>query len=370
MSAVTHSYLKKCAQEGREAVMSAEAGPMEGSVLHGVCPVDLVPWEPVPITSDAAVSDAVASSRLAAEEWTRRSLPDRQKILEKAARSLLEDRGQIVDLVRTEMGKLEVDALFSEGLGPLEVLKGWARVVERATARERIRLNPLSFPRKKAYIDLRPRGVVGVIAPWNFPVAGLYRSVYPALLTGNGVVVKPSEYTPRSSAWFLEHLQAVLPQGLVGIVQGGGATGATLIRSGVDAVVFTGSAATGRKVAVAAAEEGIPASLEMGGNDAAVVLEDADLDRTTAGLTQWALQNSGQACGAIEVVYADRRIADRLVARLAHAFSSLRAGPGPMAEVDVSPVAHAAQLASIEAHVEDARAKGGEVVSGGRRTGE
>lgn len=369
MTPLTHSYLKKCAQEGREAGMSTAAGSADDRALRGVCPVDLIPWDPVPSTTPEEVGGVVENAREAAEEWARRSLSDRQKCLERAARNLLDDRGRIVDLVRTEMGKLEVDALFSEGLGPLEVLRGWGRVVDRALSRERVRLNPLSFPRKKAYIDLKPRGVIGIIAPWNFPVAGLYRSVYPALLTGNGVVVKPSEYTPRASGWFLEHLQAVLPDGLVGLVQGAGDTGAALVRSGVDAVVFTGSAATGKKVGVAAAEVGIPSSLEMGGNDAAIVLEDANLERTAAGLTQWSLQNSGQACGAIEIAYLDRRIADRLVARLARAFSTLRVAPGPMAEVDISPVAHVAQLERIEAHVEDARAKGAEIVTGGRRTG-
>jgi acyl-CoA reductase-like NAD-dependent aldehyde dehydrogenase len=332
-----------------------------------VCPLDGLPKAPVPVTGPDELRRQVAAARSAHDGWARRSLEDRARALERAARAMLDQRRVVIDLVRVEMGKLEVDALFTEGLGPLDTVKGWTRVVKQATARERVRLNPLAFPGKRAFIDMVPRGVVGVIAPWNFPVAGLYRSVLPALLTGNGVVVKPSEHTPRSSAWFVERLQQELPPGLVSCAQGGAETGEALIDAEIDALVFTGSTATGRKVSVACAERGIPCSAEMGGNDAAVILPDADLERTAAGLTQWALQNTGQACGAIEVAYLDQKIADPLVRKLARAWSRLRVGPGPMAEVDVSPVAHAAQLEKVEAHVEDAVKKGAKVLSGGRR---
>ena len=322
---------------------------------------------PVPTASPPEVAAAVARARAAQEGWARRPLAERGALVLAAARTMLERRGQIVDLVRNEIGKLEVDALFTEGLGPLDTARGWLKIVERETARRRVRLNPVAFPRKRASVDRIPRGVVGVIAPWNFPVAGLYRSVFPALLCGNAVVVKPSEHTPRSSAWFVDRLAEHLPPGVIQAVQGAGSTGAALVDAHPDALVFTGSTVTGRKVAARAAELGIPCSVETGGNDAAIVLADADLERTTAGLTQWSLQNAGQSCGAIEVAYVDRTIADALASRLARAFSRLRIGPGPVAEVDVSPLAHAGQLATVEAHVEDARSRGATVLTGGRR---
>lgn len=348
----------------------ATLSPIEGDRLVGVSPIDLAPLDPVPITERTAVVESVERARAALDEWSRLPLTDRARFLETAARAMLLDRHRAVELVRLEMGKLEVDAMFTEGLGPLDTVKGWVRIIQRAGGRERVRLNPIAFPGKKAFIDLVPRGVVGVIAPWNFPIAGLYRSVFPALLTGNAVIVKPSEHSPRSSAWFIEKLAAELPPGVVQVVQGGGDTGQALVESGVDAVVFTGSTAVGKAVAVRCAELGIPCSPETGGNDAAIVLEDADLDRTSAGLTQWALQNAGQSCGAVEIAYVEERIADDLAKRLAHAFSRLRVGPGREAEVDISPVAHARQLALIEAHVADALSKGAELLCGGRRTGD
>jgi acyl-CoA reductase-like NAD-dependent aldehyde dehydrogenase len=184
-------------------------------------------------------------------------------------------------------------------------------------------------------------------------------------MLGNGVVVKPSEYTPRTSAWFIQRLAAELPEGLIQVVQGDGQVGSLLIDAGIDACVFTGSPRTGRKVRVQCAERGIPSSIEMGGKDPAIVLADCDLARTVAGITHWALSNAGQACGAIEVVYVDERIADELVERLRRAWVKLKVGPGELS--DIAPLANRRQLDVVIAHVEDARAKGAKIVCGGAR---
>lgn len=340
----------------------------DDGLLRRVSPLDLRALPPVRAATPSEVDAAVARARAAQAGWASERLSDRMQRLRSAASAMLARRAEIVECVRRETGKTEVDALFTEALGPLETLSGWKRVLASALE-ERVRLNPLSFPHKRAHYALVPRGVIGVIAPWNYPVAGLYRSVFPALLTGNGVVVKPSEYTPESSAWFVERLAEALPEGLVQVVQGDGRVGAALLNAGIDACVFTGSTETGKRVRVRAAELGIPCSAEMGGNDAAIVLGDCDLPRTVAGLTHWALHNAGQACGAVEMVYADTRIADRLVQALAASFQRLTLGEGGFAEVDVAPLAHRNQLERVEAHVSDALDKGAKLVVGGRRFG-
>jgi acyl-CoA reductase-like NAD-dependent aldehyde dehydrogenase len=212
--------------------------------------------------------------------------------------------------------------------------------------------------------------VVAIIAPWNFPVAGLYRSVLPALLSGNAIVIKPSEHSPRSSGWLADRLAAHLPPGVVQIARGDGAVGAALLDARPDACVFTGSTTTGRRVAIRCAELGIPCSVEMGGKDPAIVLADCDLDRTVAGITHWALCNAGQACGAIEIVYAERGIADRLVDRLRDVWTQLRVGPAHGTAADVAPLANARQLEVVSRHVADARAQGATVVCGGAPLGE
>src|SRR6202042_2681267 len=142
------------------------------------------------------------------------------------------------------------------------------------------------------------------------------------------------------------------PEGLAQLVLGDGRAGAALLEAGIDACVFTGSPATGRKVRVQCAERGIPSSIEMGGKDAAIVLADCDLPRTVAGVTHWALSNAGQSCGAIEVAYVDERIADAFVAALREAWTRLRVGTGR--NVDVAPLGNRRQLDVVASHVGDA----------------
>ncbi len=261
-------------------------------------------------------------------------------------------------LSRKEIGKVAAEALFFEGLGPLDAMAAWARVARTAAKRRRVWLNPLSFPRKSAFVDYVPRGVVGVIAPWNYPAAGLYRPIFPALMTGNAVILKPSEHTPRTSAWLVDRLAEELPARLVQTVQGDGRTATALIDAGIDACVFTGSVRNGQAVRIRCAERGIPSSIEMGGKDAAIVLSDCDLPRTVAGITHWALSNAGQACGAIEIAYVEEAIADDFVAAMRRAWTRLTAE-------SVAPLGNRQQLDLVRAHVEDARAKGADVVSGG-----
>lgn len=344
------------------------AAPLAAPAPAGrVCPLDLHPLEPVPDATPEQLSRAVARARRASESWRERPLKDRVAALRRAAKAMLRRKDDVLALVREEMGKLEIEGLFNEALGPLDMLSAWTSVVEKAGVRRPVRLNPLKFAGKSAWIELPPRGVIGVIAPWNFPVAGLYRSIYPALLTGNGVVLKPSEHTPRSSQWFADQLAAELPDGLVATVHGAGAVGAALLDAGIDACVFTGSPAAGRSVRLRCAERGIPCSAEMGGKDAAIVLEDCDLDRTCAGITHWALSNVGQSCGAVEIAYVERSIAGAFVQRLAQAWPRLRIGPG--AHADLSPLANRRQFDVVVTQVEEARRMGARLVCGGRPTG-
>ena len=300
----------------------------------------------------------VDSARAAQEHWAHRPLDERATALGRAAREMLRSRSEAIALARDEMGKVAAEGLFNETIGPIDAVAAWTRVVRRAITPEHVALNPLSFLGKHASIEHVPRGVIGIIAPWNFPIAGLYRAVLPALLTGNAVIVKPSPYTPRSSSWFVDRLAGELPTGLAQCLPGDRAAGEALIDAGIDACVFTGSTRSGRAVQIHCAERGIPCSAEMGGKDAAIVLRDCDLGRTVAGVTHWALSNAGQACGAIEVAYVDATIADAFVARLARVFSTLD-------ETSVAPLANQAQFDLVSSHVKDARHAGATVVTGG-----
>lgn len=334
-----------------------------------VCPMDLAPLRGVDPTSAEQIRAALRRARAAQELWSGTTIRARAELLRGAAKAMLARRHEVMELVRAELGKPDAEALFNEALGPLDAVNAWASLVEAHCAERKISLNPVAFPGKRASVERVPRGVIAVIAPWNFPVAGIYRSVFPALLTGNAVLLKPSERAPRSSAWFIEVLASALPEGLVSVVHGDGRAGQSLLDAGVDGCVFTGSVAAGRAVRVRCAELGIPCSAEMGGNDAAIVLEDCALPRTVAGITAWALNNAGQACGGIEIAYVDRAIADEFVGRIGRAWSRLRAAPGRRGETDVGPLSNHLQFERVKAHVADAVARGAKLVCGGSPTG-
>ena len=314
---------------------------------------------------------AVERARKAAQIWADKPLQWRIKAIERAAKRMLADREEVVALASAELGKCDVECVFNEALGALDSVSNWSKVVRAAVGPNRVPLNPIGFPNKSATVELVPRGVIGIIAPWNYPMSGLFRSMLPALLTGNGVVLKPSEHSPRTSSWYAEQLARELPAGLVQVVQGDGSVGEALLEAGIDACVFTGSIKAGRSVQARCGELGIPSSIEMGGKDAAIILADADLDRTVAGVTHWSLSNAGQACGAIEIAYVDKRIADAFVDRMRRAWSRLNtnAKASGSGEVDVAPLANARQLQVVEAQVADAIAKGAKAAHGGARTG-
>lgn len=316
--------------------------------------------------TEREVHERVEAARLASKEWAGLGLDERYKRMRRAAKRLLAQRREIIDITGRELGKAEADALFTEGLGPVATLADWKRVIDKAPA-GKISLNPLAFPHKSARINLVPRGVIGIIAPWNFPVAGLYRSVLPALLLGNSVVVKPSEHSPQSSGWFLRILAEELPPGVVGVVSGDGTVGNLLLDAAIDGCVFTGSTKVGSEVQKKCDERGLASSVEMGGKDAAIVLSDADLNRTVAGLLQWALQNAGQSCGAVEIVYADSRIAENLRVRLTDAVRRL--STGPLAKASLAPLATDHQRDVVLQQIEDAVAKGAKLETGGQVEG-
>ncbi|HTL11032.1 MAG TPA: aldehyde dehydrogenase family protein, partial [Bdellovibrionota bacterium] len=261
------------------------------------------------------------------------------------------------------------EMLMSEVVGPLQYMKDWIGVARPWLKSKKLPISPLAFPRKKAMIDRVPRGVVGVIAPWNYPFGNFFKPVFAALLSGNTVVLKPSEFTPRTGEWFVRLMGYFLPANVLICVQGDKDAGQALMRAGIDAATFTGSYASGRAVAALAAEAMIPCSMELGGKDAAIVLADCDLDRTVAGIMHWGIHNAGQNCGAIDRVYVEDAIADRFVEKLSRAVSALRSTSGDPLSTDVGAVVHRGQLQIVEELVADARVKGAKVTAGGAQSG-
>ena len=345
------------------------AGAMLGPrvrTLENQCPVDLHDLPPVLVTQD--LEARVLEARTAQPAWEALGFDARAAMLERAAKLILERRTQVVELLHEECGKTPGDVLMGEALGALQFLRDYIKIARPYLKPRKLPFDAIAFPGKHGHIDLVARGVVGVITPWNFPLAAFFRPVFGALLSGNTVVLKPSELSPRMGAWFGRVLAETLPRNVLVVVQGGPDVGAALVRSVVDAVTFTGSTASGREVAKVCAERLIPVSLELGGKDAAIVLSDCLFDRTVAGVMYWSLTNAGQSCGAIERVFVEDPIADRFVDALQASVSRLRVTGDPKTS-DIGPLSNARQLAVVEAHVEDAIKRGAVLRCGGRRTG-
>ena len=300
----------------------------------------------------ADVSVTVAKARGAQRAWAETSVEERAKRIAQVKDRILERAEAIAQCVHEEVGKPDVEALLGEVLPSADVVDYWTRAVIEMLDPIEVEIDPLAYPGKSGVIHREARGVIGVIMPWNFPFALPLRTIIPALLAGNAVVFKPSEVTPKSGVLVAEVLAGVVPEGVFGVVQGDGEVGAALCDADVDLVVFTGSVATGRKVAHACAERLIPCSLELGGKDAAIVMADANLERAANGIVWGAMMNAGQNCAAVERVYVDRKVADSFIKKVTQVVATLREG------TDVGPLATAAQRAIVARHVEAAKTAG------------
>ena len=312
-------------------------------------------------TKERTAASVVAGVREASVAWA--ALPVEQRVvrLQAACREVLGQADALAAIVCRETFKPLAESYSAEVLGVADLFAYWCRKGPDLLRPRKGDVPALELPGKKAVIERLPRGVVACIAPWNFPVAIPMRTIVPALLAGNGVVLKPSEFTSETGAWLVERLRATLG-GVVDVLEGDGAAGAALVAAGPDMVVFTGSTGTGRKVAVACAERGIPCELELGGKDCAVVLADADVERTAAGIAWGILSNAGQNCAGIERIAVERAVAATFVPALVKALQR--------AAADVPHRGTPMQRAIVVRHIEDAVARGAEVLTGGLPVGD
>ncbi len=329
-----------------EAVF-AMTSPLDGAALGDVAATEI-----------SQIAEIVAKAREAQRGWAEKSVDERVKALLSVKDRVLDRAETITREVHTEIGKPEVEILLGEVLSSGDVVQYWCDAIEELLDEVEVELDKLSFPGKSGLIYKEPRGVIALITPWNMPVAIPLRTLIPALLAGNAVVLKPSEVSPRSGKLVHELFDGLVPEGLVGLVQGGKDAGAALASADVDLVVFTGSVAAGRKVAHACAERLIPCSLELGGKDAAIVLADADLDRAANGIVWGALTMSGQNCASVERVYVEKAVAKQLTDKIVAVVKGL-------AEGDVGPLATATQRELVKKHVESAKEAGATVLVGG-----
>jgi acyl-CoA reductase-like NAD-dependent aldehyde dehydrogenase len=221
---------------------------------------------------------------------------------------------------------------------------------------------------KSGWLVREPHGVIGIISPWNYPFSIPATETLAALVAGNAVVLKPSELTPLVALELAKLLHAAgIPEDAFQVVIGDGSAGAALLHSPIDKLVFTGSVATGKRIAAAAAERLLPVVLELGGKDPMLVLDDADVDVASSAAVWGAFVNAGQACLSVERCYVHRSLYESFVNACGEKTKQLRVGDGLDSHTDVGPMIHERQVGIVESHVEDAKARGARVLAGGAR---
>ena len=313
------------------------------------------------VDGPAEVLAAVARARTAAAWWQDLGCEGRARRLNAFKGILARGADEVCDLIHRENGKPHADA-FTEVLLSLDHIAWAAGHAGRVLRPRRVPSGTLAM-NHRAQVVYHPLGVVGVIGPWNYPLFTPMGSIIYALAAGNAVVFKPSEYTPAVGRWLADAFRTVVPEyPVLQVVTGYGPTGAALCAAGVDKLSFTGSAATGRRVMAACAENLTPVLLELGGNDAMVVDADADLDAAANAAVWGSLQNAGQACVSIERVYVHTAIYDRFVDKVALLASAVDAGSGEQAQI--GPITMPRQVDVIARHLDDAIARGARAVVG------
>ena len=318
----------------------------------------------VPASTAADVDQALAAARAAQKAWSAKPAIERAGYLRRIAGKLRENVAHLARTITLEQGKIsalaEVEVNFTADY--LDYMAEWARRIEgEIITSDRAGENIFLFR--------KPLGVVAGILPWNFPFFLIARKMAPALLTGNTIVIKPSEETPNNCFEFARLVaETDLPSGVFNVVCGDGQVGAALSgHKGVDMISFTGSVDTGSRIMTAAAANITKLNLELGGKAPAIVLADADLTLAVKAIRDSRIINTGQVCNCAERVYVERKVADQFIERISAAMSATRYGD-PLAEPDVEmgPLINRQGLDSVERKVRTALQQGASLISGGR----
>lgn len=318
----------------------------------------------IPEASAGQVDAALGAARMAQKGWAAKPAIERAGYLRRIAGKVRANAERLARIITAEQGKVpalaEVEVAFTADY--LDYMAEWARRLEGEV---------LTSDRAGEHIFLlrKPLGVVAGILPWNFPFFLIARKMAPALLTGNAIVIKPSEETPINCFEFAALVaETDLPRGVFNVVggTGGGAGQALTGHAGVDLISFTGSVATGSRIMAAAAPNITKLNLELGGKAPAIVLADADLDLAVNAIKASRVINSGQVCNCAERVYVQRRVADAFIEKIAAAMAATRYGdPGTQADLDMGPLINQAGLDKVAQMVRTAQGQGAQVITGG-----
>ena len=308
------------------------------------------------------VSEIVAQARKVQPEWAAIPPAGRGRYLREVAHNIYDRMDDIIETVSAESGKSRHEAFLFEVMAAINLITYMSWLGDKALRPEKVGriAGPLLYG-SRSRIEWRPFGVVGAITPWNYPITNCLLAFVGALMAGNTVVVKPSEVTPACGA-LVGELFDPLPSGVFTIIQGGGDVGAALVDAPCDKIAFIGSAATGRRICEAAAKHLTPVVMELGGQDAAIVCDDADLEVASSGVVWGSFFNAGQTCCSVERVFVHESIADDFERLVTEKAGKIELGAG---ENEMGALTFSKQLGIVERHVNDAVKKGARVLVGG-----
>ena len=319
---------------------------------------------------ESEILAAVERARAAQPGWAALGLGTRLAILRKFQDQLHARKSGIAAAITREAGKPLTEALVTEVLVVLDAARFLIENAFGLLRDEPVAHGNLATKLKRGRLVREPHGVIGIVSPWNYPFSIPATETLAALVAGNAVVLKPSELTPLIAMELASLLHgAGVPAGVFQVVVGDGQAGAALLRSAIDKLVFTGSVATGKRIAAVAAERLLPVVLELGGKDPMLVLDDADVEVASSAAVWGALVNAGQACLSVERCYVHRSLYESFLSACAAKVGGLRAGNGMDPQTDIGPMVSERQVRIVEAHIADARSRGARLLTGGTRLG-
>lgn len=321
------------------------------------------PLTTIPVGTADDVEVAFVKARVVQQDWARRPIADRVAVIRRYRDLVAGNRDFLMDMLQAEAGKARW-AAQEEVIDLLANANYYAETSEDVLSPHRVQsLLPVIG---KTTVRYQPKGVVGIISPWNYPMTLTASDAVPALIAGNAVVLKPDSQTPYSALACAELLyRAGLPRALYAIVPGPGSVVGTAIVDRCDYLMFTGSTATGRQLAEQSARRLIGFSAELGGKNPMIVTRGAKLDKAAAAATRACFSNAGQLCISIERIYVESAVADEFTAKFAAATRAMKLGTGYDFSADMGSLISEGQLKTVTDHVEDAKAKGAKVIAGG-----
>jgi acyl-CoA reductase-like NAD-dependent aldehyde dehydrogenase len=349
--------------KGQEAERPTEAG---GAELESFNPATGERIGAVPTIKASQVQSVVDDVADVQPFWAQLSLLERARYMRRAARVLVDHSDEIAELLTREQGKPRIESYTMEVMPTIDLLNWCADHGPRILADEPIKYTQLMLKQKKSFFSYEPIGVVGVIAPWNYPWSIPFGEVAIALMAGNGVVLKPASLTPLIGQRIQELFErAGLPEGIVRTIHGGGAVGGELVKTSAGKIFFTGSVEVGRKVGEECARRIKGSVLELGGKDPQIVCADANLSNAISGAVWGGFANAGQTCSGIERAYVMRDVADRFVEGVVREASGLAVGDPLRWDTAIGPMVSKEQFDTVIELVDDAIAAGARRLCGG-----